>query len=116
MNMQTLRKFATPLFAAVALMVSGIALAATLGQPAEKPILTVTGKIAVTNKDGVAQFDRAMLEQIGLVSFTTSTPWYKEPVSFEGVPLAKVMQAVGANGQSLKAVALNDYSAELPME
>jgi hypothetical protein len=116
MTTQMLRKFALPLFAAVALMASGLALAANLGQPAEKPILTVIGKIAVTNKDGAAQFDRAMLESIGLVSFTTSTPWYKEPVSFEGVPLAKVMQAVGASGDKLLAVALNDYSAELPME
>jgi hypothetical protein len=107
---------ALPLFAAIALMASGLALAATLGQPAEKPILTVTGKISITNKDGAAQFDRAMLESIGLVKFTTSTPWYSEPVSFEGVPLARVMQAVGANGQQLRAVALNDYSAELPME
>jgi hypothetical protein len=116
MMIHALRKLALSLFAAVAVLASGFALAASLGQPAEKPILTVSGKIAVTNKDGVAQFDRAMLESIGMTSFTTSTPWYKEQVSFEGVPLAKVMQAVGANGQRLVAVALNDYSAELPME
>jgi hypothetical protein len=99
-----------------AFLASGLAWATTLGQPVEKPILTVSGKIANANKDGTAQFDRAMLESMGMVSFTTGTPWYKEPVSFEGVPLAKVMQAVGAKGDKLVAIALNDYSAELPME
>jgi hypothetical protein len=116
MTCHALRKLALPFFAAVALLASGFAIAATLGQPVDKPILVVSGKIANTNKDGAAQFDRAMLESIGMVSFVTSTPWYKEPVAFEGVPLAKVMEAVGAKGDRLLAVALNDYSAELPME
>ncbi len=83
---------------------------------AEKPLLIVSGKIAVTNRDGTAQFDRALLESIGMVSFVTNTPWYKGPVRFEGVPLAKLMQAVGAKGERLAVVALNDYSAEVPME
>jgi len=87
-----------------------------LVQPKEKPILTVSGKIGITNVDGTAQFDRAMLEGLGMVSFTTTTPWYKDPVKFEGVPLAKLMSAVGATGQRIVAIALNDYSAEVPME
>ena len=91
--------------------------AASLSSPVDKPILTVSGKIAVTNKDGaVAQFDRAMLEALGTVSFETGTPWYKQPVKFEGVPLAKLMDALGATGERIVAIALNDYSAEVPME
>jgi hypothetical protein len=116
MRTHSLRKLALPFFTAMAVLASGLALAAGLNQPAEKPILTVQGKITNVNKENAAQFDRAMLEKIGMVSFTTSTPWYKEPVQFEGVPLAKVLQAVGAKGDKLVAVALNDYSAELPME
>lgn len=111
----TLRALCILFFAGV---VASAALAATgaLNQPAEKPILVVSGKISVTNKDNTAQFDRTMLESIGMVSFVTNTPWYKEPVTFEGVPLAKLMSAVGASGDRILAVALNDYSAELPME
>ena len=90
--------------------------AVALDKPKGNPILTVNGKISVTNADATAQFDRDMLEAIGMVSFQTSTPWYKEPVKFEGVPLAKVMAAVGASGDRVKAIALNDYSAEIPME
>jgi hypothetical protein len=88
----------------------------SLEQPKDKPILTVSGKIAITNGSGTAQFDRAMLEGLGMVSFETTTPWYKGPVKFEGVPLVKLMAAVGATGQRIIAIALNDYSAEVPME
>src|SRR5713226_67370 len=95
---------------------AGVAGAGALPAPTEKPILTVSGKIAVTNKDGAALFDRAMLEAIGTTSFVTNTPWYKEPVKFEGVLLDKLMTAVGASGERIVAVGLNDYSAELPME
>ena len=48
-------------------------------------ILTVSGKITNTNKDGKAEFDREGLESLGMTSFTTSTPWFKQPVKFEGV-------------------------------
>lgn len=98
-------------------LLAAVAGAASLDAPAEKPILTVTGRITTTNQEGgAAQFDRAMLERLGMVSFETMTPWYKQPVKFEGVPLAKLMEALGASGERIVAVALNDYSAEVPME
>jgi hypothetical protein len=65
-------------FGAAVLLAINPAGAASLPEPTEKPILTVTGKITVTNKEGAAQFDRAMLEALGAASFSTSTPWYKE--------------------------------------
>jgi len=111
-----LRKYALYLLAVLAVVGVAAQAAPPLAKPTDKAILTVTGKIVVTNSDKSAVFDRAMLESIGMVSFTTTTPWYKEPVKFEGVPLAKLMEAVGATGDRLLAVALNDYSAELPME
>ncbi len=111
----SVRTYALTLLAVLGLLAAP-AQAAELGKPAEKAILTVTGKIGVTNSDKSAVFDRAMLESLGMTSFTTATPWYKEPVRFEGVPLARLMQAVGATGDRFVAVALNDYSAELPME
>jgi hypothetical protein len=103
-------------FAVVTLDAVPFALADPLEQPRDKPVLTVSGKIAITNGGGAAQFDRAMLEGLGMVSFETTTPWYKEPVKFEGVPLAKLMAAVGATGHRIIAIGLNDYSAEVPME
>src|SRR5688572_12609688 len=93
-----LQFLAVSLFGAVVVAAAPVAGAASLPEPTDKPILTVTGKISVTNKDGTAQFDRSMLEALGKASFSTSTPWHKEPVVFEGVPLAKLMDAVGATG------------------
>jgi hypothetical protein len=98
-----------------ALLASNLAPAVPLDQPAEKAVLTISGKIADTNRDGKAVFDRAMLEGLGMTSFVTSTPWYKEPMKFEGVTLDRLMSAVGASGDHLVIIALNDYSAELPL-
>lgn len=110
------RKIVSMFVVAAGFFAAGLADAGSLPPPAGTPILTISGKINVTNGPGVAKFDRAMLESLGMVSFVTSTPWYSEPVKFEGVPLAKLMDAVGARGDRLMAVALNDYSAEVPIE
>ena len=78
----------------------------------EPPILTISGKITAS---GDATFTRSTLEAIGLRSFTTKTPWYDAPVTFEGVPMAQLMRKVGATGDRVTAVALNDYSTDIPM-
>ncbi len=96
--------------------IMGTAYAASLPTPTERPILTISGKIAVTNKDNTAQFDRAMLESLGMVTVETTTPWYEGKVKFEGVSLDKLMKQVGASGQRVIVVALNDYSTEIPMQ
>ena len=90
--------------------------AGALSVPTGKVILTISGKIGVDNGGGTAMFDREMLEAIGMVSFTTTTPWNGGPVTFEGVPLDKLMAAVGANGDHITALALNDYSTDIPIE
>jgi hypothetical protein len=83
--------------------------------PPVKPILTVAGKISQTNDKGLARFDRPMLEALGTETFSTGTPWFDHKVAFEGVPMARVMDAVGADGDRVRAVALDDYAIELPM-
>ena len=97
-----------------ALIVSILFMGAAAAQttPATKPILTISGKVT----GEVVEFDREKLESLGMVMIETNTPWYKGPVKFEGVPLDKLMQSVGANGEKVVALALNDYSTEIPME
>jgi hypothetical protein len=109
------RLIAAAMFGVFAGLAGNLAGAAPLDQPAEKTILTISGKIADTNQEGRAVFDRAMLEGLGMTSFVTATPWYNEPVKFEGVMLDRLMTAVGASGNRLVIIALNDYSAELPI-
>jgi hypothetical protein len=90
--------------------------AQSLPAPKEAPILTISGKISVTNGEAGAQFDRAMLEEMGLVTVETVTPWYTGAVKFEGVPMDTLMKRVGASGERVTVVALNDYSSEIPFE
>ena len=89
--------------------------AAELRRPAASSILTISGKIRVTNEGETARFDRQMLEEIGMESFTTKTPWYDDPVTFEGPRMSKIMAAVEAYGETVTAVALNDYITPIPM-
>jgi hypothetical protein len=92
------------------------AVAQALPTPSGKPILSVSGNITRTNGGSEALFDRDMLEALGTVVFETATPWDKQPARFEGVPLARLLDRLETSGTRLTAVALNDYSAELPIE
>lgn len=103
-------------FAFISVAWLGSAQAGTFAKPADKPILIISGNIANTNADGAAQFDRKMLEDMGLVTVETKTPWYDGRVRFEGVSVAKLMDFVGAKGTNVTAVALNDYVSTIPME
>jgi hypothetical protein len=61
-------------------------------------------------------FDDAMLDALPQKSFVTETPWIKGAVKFTGPLLSDVLKVVNASGSNLKAVALNDYKINIPME
>lgn len=88
--------------------------AADLVAPTEKVILTISGLITRSNRAGTAVFDRPMLEALGMSSIDTKTPWYAGQVHFDGVKMEDLMRRVGATGQTVTAIALNDYSSEIP--
>ena len=93
----------------------GLAQLEALGAPAGQVILTISGRISVTNAQGEAQFDRAMLEALGMERFTTRTPWYEGAITFEGVRMARLMERVVARGTTLTVTALNDYATDIPI-
>jgi hypothetical protein len=101
--------------ASLGLLGTSNAQAAPLAKPDGAIILTISGRIGVTNAGDTAVFDRAMLEALGMISFRTHTPWYSEPTTFEGVPMTVLMQCVEAKGQTLTTTALSDYCAETPI-
>ncbi len=98
------------------ILFSASAFAGTFAKPEGKPILIVSGHISNTNVDGTAQFDREMLEGLGIVTIETKTPWYDGKSRFDGVSLSRLMDFVGASGVTVTAVALNDYVSTIPME
>lgn len=81
-----------------------------------KVILTVTGEVSNRNSPEGAAFDMAMLQKLPQRSFMTRTPWYAEPRKFTGVALADLLAAVGSKARTAKAVALNDYRVEFPVD
>jgi hypothetical protein len=86
-----------------------------LPQATGRVILSVSGKINLTNADGRADFDRALLGTLPRATLTTWTPWTDGEVTFEGVLGATLLDAVGAEGATVRAIALNDYAAEMPL-
>lgn len=101
---------------AIALLSMSTAFAGTLGRPAGETLLTITGAIANPNVDGVAEFDLAMLDALESRAAAMETPWTEGRTAFDGPLLRAVLDAAGAKGKTLIVKALNDYSAEVPMD
>ena len=106
----------------IALLGAGVAPAARaqtappLEPPQGPPLLTFSGRVLRTNAPGEARFDQQMLDALPQHTYSTRTPWYPQPRKFTGVLLRDLLAAVGAAGQDIRAVALNDYRAEIPAD
>ena len=87
-----------------------------LDPPAGKVVLTVLGELRQRNTPEGAAFDMAMLQKLPQRSFMTKTPWYAEPRKFTGVALRDLLEAVGAAPHTMKAIALNDYRVDIPVD
>lgn len=91
------------------------ALADGLDAPKGDVLLTVSGAIDVTNVGETAQFDIDMLREMETTSFTTSTPWTDGPVTFTGVALKDLVDALDITAGTLAATAVNDYAVDIPI-
>jgi hypothetical protein len=89
--------------------------AEALPDPAGAVILTVAGAIERTNAGAAADLDRAMLEGLGTETVRTSTPYTTGVQEFRGVPLKRLLDALGARGRLATMIALNDYRVAVPL-
>ncbi len=108
----------TALIGACALSVAALgALAdvAPLDAPTGDVILTVSGKIAVTNAGETAEFDLDMLKQLPATVFSTGTTWTDGVHEFTGVSLLVMTERLGIEASALQATAINDYAIDVPM-
>lgn len=78
---------------------------------AAEPILTVTGQVT----GGEMNLTLAEIEAMGSARIVTSTPWHDGRVTFDGVPIARFLEAVGARGTTAFIQALNDFSIDIPL-
>ncbi|MGB5808489.1 MAG: molybdopterin-dependent oxidoreductase, partial [Castellaniella sp.] len=76
------------------------------------------GRIVLTvdSQGRQTRFDMRMLEALPQRTYKVATPWYLRPVSFQGPLLRDVLAAAGASGTHIEAVAVNDYTADIPFE
>ncbi len=69
-----------PLIAAACVWMAAHSCAFALEPAKGKVILTITGKVAEKNSAEGAAFDLAMLEKLPQQTFSTKTPWDKNPI------------------------------------
>lgn len=83
--------------------------------PDSRTILQVAGNISPAGGRAAAEFDLSSLEDMGVSQVQTSTPWTEGQPVFEGVLMRDLLHAVGAEGTTITATALNDYRVDIPM-
>lgn len=91
-----------------------VAAAQQLGAPKDRVILEVAGPIKNANAPDRARFDLKMLEEVGVSRVVTSTPWTEGKPVFEGVLIRDLLKRVGASGDTVTPVAINDYKIDIP--
>ena len=94
---------------------ASVAQAESAPKPRGDVVLTATGAIGAANGGGAVQFDMDALKALPSVSFATTTPWTKGVTTFKGVELKDFLDAIGARGQTLHCVALDDYAIDIPV-
>lgn len=80
----------------------------------DEAVLTIDG--AVSAEGGALHLDMAALQVMPQVSFRTSTTWTDGVSTFTGVALRDLLDAAGAEGTEVHAIALNNYSVAIPMD
>jgi hypothetical protein len=85
--------------------------------PVGEPVLTVTGRIALTNDTAVLRLDQATLDRLGLVLVSVYEPWVKQNMQFQGVWLADLIKLTrpDGNARTVHLTALDDYQIDLTM-
>ena len=86
-----------------------------LGTPQGPVVLTVSGQITQRNSPQGAQFDAAMLQALPALTVTTRSQWHSKPVTYSGVALQTLLDAVGARGSALQLYALDHFEARVPL-
>ncbi len=102
------------------MMIAGTSLPSEASDPLPKPngrvVLSVTGTIERTNGEGQADFDREMLEEIGMTEVKTTTPFTSGATVFRGILARDLLRHVGASGQRIEAAAIDLYKVQIPVD
>lgn len=100
--------FSLALLLATAFPASGADLAKAEG----KVILNIIGNISKSNSPSGVEIDKAMIESLPVVSFSTPTPWTEGDTEWTGVRLNEFLEYVGAESQEMHIKALDGYEVD----
>ncbi len=95
-----------------------LAMLAALAIPAAaEDAAAPTGPVVLTVHGGTSEkaFDLAMLDALPQVTTVTHTPWHEGAQTFTGPLFSSVLDAAGVTGETASVIALNDYSADVPL-
>lgn len=105
------------LFCFLAFSVPAALLADAASDTKSEIVLTVTGEIAAPDADvKEVTYDLNALAALGSTTIETTTIWTEGLQTFEGVELATLLETLGVTEGVIKAIALNDYSVEIPVD
>lgn len=103
-------------FAVVGALTTSVAVAGDLAKPQGQVVLTVSGSISNKNDGDTAVFDLDMLRAMPSETYTTTTIWTEGVQELKGVPLIALLEELGADGDTLKTIAINDYAVDFPID
>ena len=85
--------------------------------PQGKPMLTITGRIGVTNGDRGLRLDQTELDRFGLLEMSVNDPWAKQRIALQGTWLRDLVDVARPDpaATSLHLVALDDYQIDLTL-
>ncbi len=81
----------------------------SLPAPSGEVMLKIRGALSKPNVGDEVQLDRALLESLPSIQYSTHTPWAEGLQSFTGVRLSVLLDHVGSTSTSFKAIGLDDY-------
>lgn len=84
--------------------------------PTGPVVLTITGAVPITNVEGAAVFDLAMLRALPEAVVATTTPWTQGRQEFRGARLQDTLRMVGVEAGTVVAHAINDFIATIPLD
>ncbi|MEM7530688.1 MAG: molybdopterin-dependent oxidoreductase [Chloroflexota bacterium] len=94
-----------------------------LPRPTGDVILVVSGQIGKSNsaensETKLVEFDRELVESLGLSEFTILDPFEEREVTYRGVLVRDLLNGlqVDASATDMLATALNDYAITIPLE
>lgn len=101
--------------AVLAVAIAGGGNAAQLDAPSGPVVLNVSGDITHSNADAVARFDSDMLRALDWVDVASYTDWTEGQIVFGGPTLQSLLDAVGVTSGIIHAVALDEYTVDIPV-